>query len=356
MTVRGIRCLWLLAGLFGAGGCIAQSLEKSTLESEDGDTGSTSHAEGTSRGTVGTSTGPAAEDESTGPNQAGTTLEDDDVTSSGRSDAAATGGEYGGACCQPHDAPGCDDEPGVDTCVCEVDDYCCNVEWDEVCTDLAHDLGCIDCNGPDTQGTDLPGDCCSPTRAAGCIDPDVEACVCDADPFCCEVAWDEACVEDTDFYQCGCAEPPGTSDTSDTSETTDTGGPVDCCVASPEPGCGDPEIEACVCALDEFCCDTAWDQQCTGLMSEGGCGMCTYPQGTGDCCVENGTAGCDDPDIQDCVCVGDPFCCTIEWDGICAIEVEEFMCGSCPGFGGTGGGTGDTDGMTEPPGTGSTGM
>lgn len=355
MAVREIRCVWLLAGLFGAGGCIAQTLEKSTLESDDGDTGSTSRAEETSVGTIGASTGPVSEDESSGPNQAGTTLEDEDVTSGGRTDAATgEGGEYGGPCCRPHPGPGCDDEPGVDTCVCEVDDYCCNVEWDEVCTDLAQDLGCAECNGPDTQGTDLPGDCCSPTSAAGCIDPEVEACVCDADPFCCEVEWDEACVEDTDLYQCGCAEPPGTSDTSDTD------GPTDCCTASPEPGCNEPDIEACVCALDNFCCDTAWDQQCTGLVSEGGCGMCTYPQGTGDCCLENMTVGCDDPDIQDCVCAGDPFCCTIEWDGICVIQVDELMCGTCPdygtGTGGSGGTDGGTDGMTEPLATGSTGM
>lgn len=344
----------LLAGLFGAGGCIAQTLEKSALEADE--TGATSLVEATTTfGTTGP--GPLSGDESTGANQAGTTTLEEDVTSGGRTDAAGTGesGDYGGPCCRPHDTPGCDDEPGVDTCVCELDDFCCMVMWDEVCADLAQDLGCTTCDGRDTKGTDAPGDCCSATLAAGCLDPAVESCVCDMDPFCCEVSWDEACVEDTDVYQCGCGTPPGTSDTSDTSETTDTGELTDCCVPSPEPGCLDPEIESCVCALDSFCCDTAWDQQCTALVSEGGCGMCTYPTGTGDCCTENGTIGCEDADVQDCVCVGDPFCCTIEWDGICVIEVDEFMCGACPDAGTGSGGMVDTDGMSEPAGT-STGM
>ena len=345
MTVRGFRCVWALAGLLGSGGCIAQSLEKAGLQSEEGETGSTTFS--TDGGSTVGGSGPLGGDSSTGLGQSGTTTLGDAETTGGESDAAE-GGPYGGACCRANGTPGCDEDPGVDACVCDVDPYCCEEEWDEVCADLAQDLGCLDCEGPDTKGTELPGDCCSPTQAAGCLDADVEACVCEADPFCCEVEWDEACVDDTSLYECGCAEPPGTTDGG-----TDTGGPSDCCDASVEPGCVDPGIEACVCALDNFCCETSWDQQCTGLVNEGGCGMCSYPPGTGDCCEENATIGCDDPDIQDCVCVGDPFCCTIEWDGICVLQVDELMCGMCPvdTFGSTG-----PDGMTEPGTTGSTGM
>ncbi len=36
----------------------------------------------------------------------------------------------------------------------------------------------------------------------------------------------------------------------------------DCCVAHEGPGCLVPEIEACVCALDAFCCNNTWDAIC----------------------------------------------------------------------------------------------
>ncbi len=40
-------------------------------------------------------------------------------------------------------------------------------------------------------------DCCDPVGPAGCpgcIDKEIEGCVCGLDPFCCNVQWDEACV------------------------------------------------------------------------------------------------------------------------------------------------------------------
>jgi len=44
------------------------------------------------------------------------------------------------------------------------------------------------------------------------------------------------------------------------------------------------------------------------------------PQGPSDCCVANGTPGCSDMDCQDIICAVDPFCCNTAWDGICANE------------------------------------
>ncbi len=48
--------------------------------------------------------------------------------------------------------------------------------------------------------------------------------------------------------------------------------------------------------------------------------------GGSDCCVEHGTPGCDDPDCQATVCAGDPFCCDVSWDSICAGEAQQ-LCG-----------------------------
>jgi hypothetical protein len=39
----------------------------------------------------------------------------------------------------------------------------------------------------------------------------------------------------------------------------------DCCIANGTPGCEDPVCEAAICAIDSFCCDTEWDGLCAGL-------------------------------------------------------------------------------------------
>jgi hypothetical protein len=43
-----------------------------------------------------------------------------------------------GDCCLVHATPGCEDAP-LQTCVCTLDAFCCNAEWDAVCVDLALD-------------------------------------------------------------------------------------------------------------------------------------------------------------------------------------------------------------------------
>lgn len=49
------------------------------------------------------------------------------------------------------------------------------------------------------------------------------------------------------------------------------------------------------------------------------------------CCVGHGTPGCDTPAVEACVCAQDPYCCDTAWDSQCASEVEIFGCGSCVG-------------------------
>ena len=49
--------------------------------------------------------------------------------------------------------------------------------------------------------------------------------------------------------------------------------PSNCCESQPTPGCSDPECEATVCACDPFCCDVQWDGLCAGTGLGGdGCG------------------------------------------------------------------------------------
>lgn len=104
----------------------------------------------------------------------------------------------------------------------------------------------------------------------------------------------------------------------------------DCCAAGDGPGCDDATVEACVCALDSFCCDTQWDDLCV-TKATNDCGACGGAMGTGDgCCDAHATAGCSDPAIETCVCAADPFCCSTEWDAMCVSGVGTHACGSCP--------------------------
>ncbi len=45
-----------------------------------------------------------------------------------------------------------------------------------------------------------------------------------------------------------------------------------------------------------------------------------------DCCVANGTPGCDDPECEAIICAIDPFCCDSSWDGLCADQALDL----CP--------------------------
>jgi hypothetical protein len=57
---------------------------------------------------------------------------------------------------------------------------------------------------------------------------------------------------------------------------------------------------------------------------------CVSCPGEGDCCEANGTPGCDDVECCEAVCASDPFCCEVEWDGLCADEAAELCVGLCP--------------------------
>jgi hypothetical protein len=77
-----------------------------------------------------------------------------------------------------------------------------------------------------------------------------------------------------------------------------------------EGGCGDA-----ACGTDETCSSCPAD-----------CGACE-----GACCDDlNGTPGCEDPVVTECVCDVDNYCCIVEWDEYC-VESAYFDCGACGG-------------------------
>lgn len=48
-----------------------------------------------------------------------------------------------------------------------------------------------------------------------------------------------------------------------------------------------------------------------------------------NCCLTGHGPGCSLPEIEACVCELDPYCCTVEWDEFCVAEVTSFGCGIC---------------------------
>jgi len=134
-------------------------------------------------------------------------------------------------------------------------------------------------------------------------------------------------------------------------------GEGDCCVGHETPGCADMAIAECVCAQDDFCCTSVWDDLCASLVVENGCGVCM--PGGDDSGAETGggeesggveSGGVEEGGVEEggveeggveeggaeagggmgeCVCEQDDFCCTTEWDDLCVGEVDEFGCGAC---------------------------
>ncbi len=111
-----------------------------------------------------------------------------------------TVGTLGAVCCSASIEPGCAQDSELEACVCGFDAYCCETAWDDTCVGIATWGECGGgCSGPEIP----PTDCCLASERAGCIDAQVSACVCDHDPYCCDVAWDDVCVGDVALHECG---------------------------------------------------------------------------------------------------------------------------------------------------------
>ncbi len=212
-------------------------------------------------------------------------------------DAACDAGD--GECCAPgNGSPGCDDELGED-CVCAQDPFCCNVQWDGICADLYENQCGGACTGTeicdngidDDQDGFIDCDDVDSVNDPNCIAPGVE--------LICNNGVDDDGDGDVDCSDSDCALDPN------------------CQVPSTETDCGD--------GLDN---DADGDIDCDD-------GDCTFDAacdaGDGDCCTANGTPGCVDEPGEDCVCALDPFCCSNQWDGLCASAYQNQCGGSCTG-------------------------
>ncbi|MDX1476122.1 MAG: dockerin type I domain-containing protein [Saprospiraceae bacterium] len=95
-------------------------------------------------------------------------------------------------CDQGQSTPGFPSDPGCEAAICAADPFCCDVVWDGLCAAAAASepacCGCLE--------TPTCGDYCDqPQGTPGfAADPECEAAICAADPFCCDVEWDAICA------------------------------------------------------------------------------------------------------------------------------------------------------------------
>jgi hypothetical protein len=93
-----------------------------------------------------------------------------------------------GSCFESHIGFGCDDASCCEV-VCSTDPNCCDQTWDANCVAIAVNQ----CSG--SCGHPTAGDCNSTHPSPGCNDRECCQEVCEILPRCCEVLWDQSCVD-----------------------------------------------------------------------------------------------------------------------------------------------------------------
>lgn len=112
---------------------------------------------------------------------------------------------------------------------------------------------------------------------------------------------------------------------------TDFSSSNSCCETSDGPGCNDPAVVSCLCAIDPVCCTGSFDEVCVQEGIAECSAQCEQPEPTSSCCEAAPEPGCLDEAVEACVCDIDPTCCTSTFDQNCA-NLAQGQCGaSCGG-------------------------
>ena len=267
-----------------------------------------------------------------------------------------TGGTPSHGCCETGE-PGCDD-PVVESCVCTLDAYCCNTEWDAQCVDEVESFGCGTCGGSgcatefraDFGNYFQSGSVCS-------IFPDLfETCE-GYGPY---LSSGTACGDVGDYVMSfATGYPYSAAITKCLDLSAAFSASIEFSYAKNDSSLG-PRIEINV---DEGSFQTIWNAPyspgagcheetldlsayvgesnvrlkfCSGSSSSNGAafddidlvlgGMADH----GPC--ETGEPGSNDPNVTACVCAVDPYCCQTAWDEMCVMEVDAYDCGDCGGY------------------------
>lgn len=99
-----------------------------------------------------------------------------------------------GDCRQVHESPGCE-MPQCCEIVCKINPLCCDLTWDQGCVDIALD----ECDGINCPAA---GACEEPHPTPGCSDFECCDLIVTIDPWCTYASWDEICAREAVRY-CG---------------------------------------------------------------------------------------------------------------------------------------------------------
>jgi hypothetical protein len=104
----------------------------------------------------------------------------------------ACGRPDSGRCLARNFTPGCKDGACC-SAVCALDAFCCSLEWDQGCAEIALTLAVCT---PATTCVSTAGGCTTPggTGTPGCSDASCCQAVCEFDAFCCTDVWDASCA------------------------------------------------------------------------------------------------------------------------------------------------------------------
>lgn len=143
----------LAAPLVTASACvITDNGDDDTGASASASASNTAGTDGTS-GASATVTASATDTDSAGTgtltsaDSSGGTADATGDTTAADSTDGTTGGNALGNCCEPDGSMGCE-VAEVQDCVCELDSFCCDTEWDANCAMEVNSLGCGECTFP----------------------------------------------------------------------------------------------------------------------------------------------------------------------------------------------------------------
>ena len=111
---------------------------------------------------------------------------------------------------------------------------------------LAALAACLAAPGAAHAQCPAPGDCRAVHASPGCEMPDCCEIVCGINPLCCDLTWDQGCV-DIALEECDGINCPA---------------PGDCEVPHPNPGCNDYACCDLIVTIDPWCTYAAWDEVC----------------------------------------------------------------------------------------------
>ena len=205
------------------------------------------------------------------------------------------------ACCATDAKPGCAADAPVAACVCAADPYCCEAEWDTVCVHKIQNLKCGVCCIPECGGKACGDDGCGGSCG-----------------YCTGNSW---CAPSGACTPCSCGGRTCGEDQCGTSCGTCAGGSF----CNPAGAC-----ETCTCS-GKPCGDDGCGTSCGTCPGGEVCqaGQCVTPT-LSLCCDTTDAPGCAaEPAVETCVCAEDEYCCTTAWDDYCVSEVGPLGCGFC---------------------------